>query len=519
MSEEFLIEVVVVDPPPQCTAQHPPPPSFPHTTTILLLPQFRLFADSLYFVSTTLTTVGFGDLHPEGQYERLFMVFYILAGLVVVGAVVGDAVGYVLESAMDGLAEQDYEWLELQAGGGPAQSEGGGGAVHAANGKNAGNGKKVGSPVDEGGARHEGGRANGKNVAGEGGGGGGRMVGDGGDGGGRMVVATASPRPSLGTTQLFTGVEVKNDLSSDEGEEGDHSFLVRRAADVLSRQSSKNSKEGAVSKKRVAGRSVGEREEGVFGKKIRQRKPGAGEHNKSCTPDAPLLSLLKPLYVPKPPPHKKLSRADRKRSLDQHLLLIGAVRKIRLLFFFLFPLLFGAFVVFLFERAPSSSDGGGGNPNPDGGADGAGDGWTFIDGLYWATTVASTVGYGDPAPKNISTRIFSIFYLLLATACLGVVVSRYAQLQVRLLLLKKRIEFNHLEDEEFGDLLAQYDVDGNRRIEKVEFLSACLVGMAKVSAAEVEEILAKFDELDRDRSGAIGIEDMRSRSGLIGPEN
>jgi len=37
--------------------------------------------DALYFSTTTLTTIGYGDLHPTHDASKLFTVFYVLAGV------------------------------------------------------------------------------------------------------------------------------------------------------------------------------------------------------------------------------------------------------------------------------------------------------------------------------------------------------------------------------------------------------------------------------------------------------
>ena len=37
--------------------------------------------DSLYFTVVTLTTVGFGDLHPVTTVGKVFTVFYLLVGV------------------------------------------------------------------------------------------------------------------------------------------------------------------------------------------------------------------------------------------------------------------------------------------------------------------------------------------------------------------------------------------------------------------------------------------------------
>lgn len=39
------------------------------------------YVDSLYFSTTTLLTVGFGDLHPTSSASKLFTVFYMISGV------------------------------------------------------------------------------------------------------------------------------------------------------------------------------------------------------------------------------------------------------------------------------------------------------------------------------------------------------------------------------------------------------------------------------------------------------
>lgn len=45
--------------------------------------------------------------------------------------------------------------------------------------------------------------------------------------------------------------------------------------------------------------------------------------------------------------------------------------------------------------------------------------WTILDGLYFATTVATTVGYGDLAPTTTAGRIFVAFYAVFCAARLA----------------------------------------------------------------------------------------------------
>ncbi|MBN2052068.1 two pore domain potassium channel family protein [Candidatus Woesearchaeota archaeon] len=41
------------------------------------------FLDSLYFSTTTMTTIGFGDMHPTTPVSKLFTIFFVLTGVAV----------------------------------------------------------------------------------------------------------------------------------------------------------------------------------------------------------------------------------------------------------------------------------------------------------------------------------------------------------------------------------------------------------------------------------------------------
>lgn len=45
--------------------------------------------DSFYFSVTTLTTVGFGDLHPTTSLSKIFTALYILIGVTIVLGSIG----------------------------------------------------------------------------------------------------------------------------------------------------------------------------------------------------------------------------------------------------------------------------------------------------------------------------------------------------------------------------------------------------------------------------------------------
>ena len=44
----------------------------------------------LYFMFTTLSSVGFGDYHPKNSYERAFTAFILLTGVTIFSYLMGN---------------------------------------------------------------------------------------------------------------------------------------------------------------------------------------------------------------------------------------------------------------------------------------------------------------------------------------------------------------------------------------------------------------------------------------------
>jgi len=57
--------------------------------------------DSFYFAATTLTTVGFGDLHPRTTLGKMFTVAYVFMGLGVVLFVLTQFGRYYVEAQFE----------------------------------------------------------------------------------------------------------------------------------------------------------------------------------------------------------------------------------------------------------------------------------------------------------------------------------------------------------------------------------------------------------------------------------
>jgi hypothetical protein len=67
--------------------------------------------------------------------------------------------------------------------------------------------------------------------------------------------------------------------------------------------------------------------------------------------------------------------------------------------------------------------------------------WSWIESLYFSTFSLTTVGYGDIAPTNDASRLFTVFYLLTGVgavvASLGVIGDRYLKRRDRKLLERR----------------------------------------------------------------------------------
>ena len=48
------------------------------------------FTGSMYFCFTIVTTIGYGDLAPKTESGRIFFMFYVLPGMIICGAVIGE---------------------------------------------------------------------------------------------------------------------------------------------------------------------------------------------------------------------------------------------------------------------------------------------------------------------------------------------------------------------------------------------------------------------------------------------
>ena len=50
-------------------------------TTFYTIVEDWTVIQALYFTVISLTTIGYGDLHPTTEFSRLFTIFFVLAGV------------------------------------------------------------------------------------------------------------------------------------------------------------------------------------------------------------------------------------------------------------------------------------------------------------------------------------------------------------------------------------------------------------------------------------------------------
>ena len=66
----------------------------------------------VYYALTTITVVGFGDWHPQNNYERAFCLLLLLVGVVVFSFMVGNLKGMM--QIITNLDQPFNEDMELQ---------------------------------------------------------------------------------------------------------------------------------------------------------------------------------------------------------------------------------------------------------------------------------------------------------------------------------------------------------------------------------------------------------------------
>ena len=135
-----------------------------------------------------------------------------------------------------------------------------------------------------------------------------------------------------------------------------------------------------------------------------------------------------------------------------------------------------------------------------------GEGWDWIDAIYWCVITGTSVGYGDFHPTTIRMRWFGIFYIPIAVGCysaaLGKIANIFVESEIRKYnskLLRREVTLEDLET---------MNVDGGGEVSVLELVEHMLKSMNKVDQLLLDELHEQFHKLDADGSGGLEGDDL-----------
>ena len=125
----------------------------------------------------------------------------------------------------------------------------------------------------------------------------------------------------------------------------------------------------------------------------------------------------------------------------------------------------------------------------------------FGSTLYFAIITASTIGYGDYAPKTQQGRLLAVLFIPLAVGAMGHWLSSVASCIIH----RRQVAFKkQLDTHEFSlDDLEIMDEDGDGEVTRAEFLEFMLLAMNKVDRDLIDDLRARFARMDETGRGVL----------------
>mmetsp|Transcript_37183 Transcript_37183/g.100510 ORF Transcript_37183/g.100510 Transcript_37183/m.100510 type:complete len:527 (-) Transcript_37183:279-1859(-) len=119
---------------------------------------------------------------------------------------------------------------------------------------------------------------------------------------------------------------------------------------------------------------------------------------------------------------------------------------------------------------------------------------TFVDGIYWATITAITVGYGDVVAKSDGGMVFSCFFMLFGATIMANVIGLPTEVFMGRM---NRDKINQVLNAKIDRaLFEEMDEDGSGDISKDEFLLYMLENLGLVEREKLRLLNTRFLELE-----------------------
>ena len=132
--------------------------------------------------------------------------------------------------------------------------------------------------------------------------------------------------------------------------------------------------------------------------------------------------------------------------------------------------------------------------------------WSLVDLLYYWNGTATTIGFGDVAPKTQLGRLIAVFFVPLSVVTLGEVIANcFAFITSR---ASSKAEKDFLRREITLSDLEYLDIDDDGKVNEMDFITFMLIAMQKVDKKTMRDVRRLFNALDVGKDGFIQKEDL-----------